>query len=72
MPRSSQQLSALIPGGYYEAPKLLRTNIVVLTEKEPVRLLLTLEGGYELEIPVIPSSNGEFFQALNLAARDHT
>jgi hypothetical protein len=30
----------------------------------PVRLLLTLEGGFELEIPVTPGATGEFFQAL--------
>jgi hypothetical protein len=72
MPIPPRKLAEAIPSGYYEAPRLLEVRLVLPHHPQvgPVRILLILEGGYELEVDATPAARGEFFQTLNLLKQD--
>lgn len=72
MPSPLRKLAGSIPAGRYEVPRLLKTEILLLEGETRPQLLLVLEGGYELALPMSPDATGEFFQAQRLLNRDDT
>ena len=66
MPQQAEMLASEIPPGTYLTPALLHVTPQIPRSGQagPIRLLLTLEGGFELDIPVSPASIGELFQSL--------
>ena len=64
MQSSPRKLVDTCPPDRYETPPLLRTDFVLQPPGETgqLRILLVLEGGYELEVSVTPASRGEFYQ----------
>lgn len=72
MQSQPQKLADIVPAGRYETPRLLQTTLVLPAAEQggPIRILLHLEGGYELEVEATPQSRGEFYQALNAVQKD--
>jgi hypothetical protein len=70
MPQQPQQLASLIPSGYYRTPLAIRVRGCTMAGVEgPARILLSLEGGYELEIPATQDAIDELYRTLRSVTR---
>ena len=65
MPQHPQLLDGLIPSGHYRTPIAIQMRGCTLPGVDgPARILLSLQGGYELEIPATPDAIDELYRAL--------
>ena len=65
MPQQPQLLDGLIPSGHYRTPIAIQMRGCTLPGVDgPARILLSLQGGYELEIPATQDAIDELYRAL--------
>jgi hypothetical protein len=70
MPQQPQQLGGLIPSGHYRTPLAIQVRGCTMAGVEgPARILLTLEGGNELEIPTTQDAIDALYQTLRSVTR---
>jgi hypothetical protein len=66
-----QQLDGLIPSGHYRTPLAIQVRGCTMAGADgPARILLSLEGGYELEIPATQDAIDELYRSLRSVTRN--
>jgi hypothetical protein len=71
MPPQPQPLDGLIPSGHYRTPLATQVRGCTMAGAEgPARILLSLEGGYELEIPATQATIDELYRVMRSMTRN--